>query len=175
MDYVPILIRQDTKSESQAVLSVITEAFKDPRVGQLICNLRASTYFNPQLSVVATRNDEIVGYALYFPVMVQDVGQATKAVHMAPIAVRNVEERQGIGERLVRHGMQRAHSLGYETVLVLGPVEYFSSFGFEKAETLGFKANLPFLSEYFLVHMMRPELHGVVKGVVLYPPRTFSS
>ncbi|MDE2291534.1 MAG: GNAT family N-acetyltransferase, partial [Elusimicrobia bacterium] len=120
------------------------------------------------------RGGELLGYAVYFPVMVQGDGRATKAVHMSPIAVRQVPERQGVGERLVRHGMQRAHSLGYEIVLVMGPAPYFNYFGFERASEAGFLAQLPVADEQFLVHLMRPELRGACGGRVLYPPGLFS-
>ncbi|MBI3298209.1 MAG: N-acetyltransferase [Elusimicrobia bacterium] len=170
-----IIVRGEGSGEAARISAAVDEAFPDPRLRSLIGNLRRSPYFRAELSCVAVRGSELVGYVIYFPVMVQAVGQATKAVHMSPIAVRNVPDRQGIGERLVRHGIQRAHSLGFEVVLVMGPANYFGSFGFLRATPLGFKASLPIPDESFLVHMMRPELMGQVHGQVLYPPGVFTA
>lgn len=169
-----IIVRGENPGEAPRILAAVDEAFADQRLRSLIGRLRQSSYFKLELSCVAVRGPELVGYVVYFPVMVQALGKATKAVHMSPIAVRNVAERQGIGERLVRHGIQRAHSLGYEVVLVMGPANYFGSFGFQSASALGFKAALPVPDDHFLVHMMNPELAGQVHGQVLYPPGIFS-
>lgn len=169
-----IIVRGEGNSDAEAVKAVVEEAFADERLRKFIWNLRKSAYFKPELSCVADRARDILGYVLYFPVIVQGQGQAYKAVHMSPIAVRAVPERQGVGERLVRHGIQRAHSLGYEIVLVMGPAPYFSYFGFQRASALGFEAQLPVADENFLVHLMRPELAGAAKGRVLYPPGIFA-
>ncbi|PCI35867.1 MAG: hypothetical protein COB53_10665, partial [Elusimicrobia bacterium] len=124
-----IIVRGEKSEERNTVDSILDEVFQDPRIPTMFRNLWDSPYFNKDLSVIADRDNHILGYALYFPVMVQGNGIAYKAVHMAPIAVRAVPEKQGVGERLVRHGMQRAHSLGHEIVLVMGPREYFGAFG----------------------------------------------
>lgn len=176
MDASPptIIVRGEASADRSGIQTVVDEAFADVRLRKIIANLRVSSFFKPELSCVADRARDILGYVLYFPVMVQGNGQAFKAVHMSPIAVRNVPERQGVGERLVRHGMQRAHSLGYEIILVMGPSHYFSYFGFQRASALGFEAQLPVADEHFLVHLMRPELAGQARGKVLYPPGIFN-
>ena len=165
-----IIVRGENNGEASKIIAIVEEAFPDPRLRTLVQNLRRSSYFKPELSCVAEQGPELLGYVLYFPVMVQGNGKSHKAVHMSPIAVRQIEGRQGIGERLVRHGIQRAHSLGFEIVLVMGPAPYFSYFGFKRASEQGIQANLPVSDENFLVHFMRPELAGQTAGKVLYPP-----
>lgn len=165
-----IIVRGEAGGEASRIKAIVEEAFPDPRLHKLVENLRRSSFFKPELSCVAERGPELLGYVLYFPVMVQGNGKSHKAVHMSPIAVRQVEGRQGVGERLVRHGIQRAHSLGFEIVLVMGPAPYFSYFGFQRASAQGIEANLPVSDENFLVHFMRPELAGQTAGKVLYPP-----
>ena len=164
-----IIVRGEVSNERAKIESVVDDAFPDPRVRKLVRNLRASAMFKADLSCVADIDRVPVGYVLYFPVMIQGNGRAVKAVHMSPIAVRNVPERQGVGERLVRHGIQRAHSLGYEIVLVMGPADYFSYFGFQQASACGIKANLPVPDEHFMVHFISSEL--AASGQVLYPGR----
>ncbi len=165
-----IIVRGEVANERAKIEAVVDDAFADPRVRKLIRNLRSSSMFKLDLSCVADIDRVPVGYVAYFPVMIQGNGRAVKAVHMSPIAVLNVPERQGVGERLVRHGIQRAHSLGYEIVLVMGPADYFSYFGFQQASPCGIKANLPVPDEHFMVHFIRPELAATSTGVVLYPP-----
>lgn len=46
-------------------------------------------------------------------------------------------QRRGIGTRLVRAGLPRATTLGYEAVVVLGEPDYYRRFGFQKASELG--------------------------------------
>ncbi|TPW20573.1 MAG: acetyltransferase [Elusimicrobia bacterium] len=169
-----IIVRGESSNERAKIEGVVDDAFSDPRVRTLIRNLRKSAMFKLDLSCVADIDRVPVGYVVYFPVMIQGNGRAVKAVHMSPIAVKDVPERQGVGERLVRHGIQRAHSLGYEIVLVMGPADYFSYFGFQQASPFGIKANLPVPDDHFMVHFIRPELAETSTGVVLYPPGVLS-
>ena len=165
-----INVRGEAAGDRPKIESVVDAAFADDRLRQLIRKLRLSSMYKADLSCVADVDREVQGYVLYFPVMIQGNGKAFRAVHMSPIAVMDVPERQGIGERLVRHGIQRAHSLGYEIVLVMGPADYFAYFGFQRASELGIKANLPVPDEAFMVHFISPELAQQAVGVVLYPP-----
>ena len=43
-------------------------------------------------------------------------------------------QRQGIGGRLIRYGLQRATELGYTSVIVLGHADYYPKFGFVPTE-----------------------------------------
>jgi putative acetyltransferase len=167
---VNVIIRAERPEERPEIDAILDEVYPNSPVPEMIRRLWRSHAFNPELSVVADRAEHIMGYALYFPVMVQGDGIAYKAVHMSPIVVRAIPDKQQVGERLVRTGMQRAHSLGNEIVLVMGPTEYFSRLGFRNARRSGFSANLPVSEENFMVHQMNADNFGKIGGTVLYPP-----
>ena len=49
---------------------------------------------------------------------------------LAPMAVSPGRQRQGIGSKLVRHGLQLLKSRGCPFVIVLGHPQYYPRFGF---------------------------------------------
>lgn len=167
-----IIIRGELGGDRSSIEGLIDEVFADAAVRKLVRDLRSSAMYKPELSCVAELGGEVMGSVLYFPVSIRGAEKTHKAVHMSPIAVREVEGRQGVGERLVRHGIQRAHGLGYEIVLVMGPRRYFAPFHFQPAIPLGIRANLPLPPEDFMVHTIRPELAHNIAGSVAYPPGT---
>ncbi len=57
---------------------------------------------------------------------------------LAPLAVSPVQQRQGIGQQIVRSGFDHLTSMGLAHVLVLGDPGYYARFGFRREDT-----NLP--------------------------------
>jgi len=53
-----------------------------------------------------------------------------KGAVLAPLAVRPEFQAKGVGSVLVRHGLKRLKSDGYDLVVVLGDPDYYSRFGF---------------------------------------------
>ena len=52
--------------------------------------------------------------------MVDDHNHAFKTLALAPMAVKPDLQKQGIGSRLIRYGLEIARKLGHRSVIVLG-------------------------------------------------------
>jgi putative acetyltransferase len=89
------------------------------------------------------------------------------AVALAPMAVLTEFQRQGIGQELVRHGLDEMRSRGERIVIVLGHPDYYPRFGFsvEKARCL----ESPFPPEAFMAMELVPGALTCVQGKVRYP------
>ena len=86
---------------------------------------------------------------------------------MAPISVLPEHQRQGIGGRLIRYGLDLLRNRGEHIVIVLGHPGYYPRFGFscEKARAL----ESPFPPDAFMAMELNPGALDGVSGRVRYP------
>ena len=93
------------------------------------------------LCFVAEDEGRIVGTIRHWPVC---IGATGCALLLGPIAVDPIRERQGIGRRLVRTGLDRAAAAGHEAVVavatpsfLVGMAAFLCRFGFGPADQFG--------------------------------------
>ena len=104
--------------------------------------LRADEAFVPELDFVAELEGEIVGSIFYSKCKImRPDGAETEALVFGPVSVKPQLHGQGIGSELIRHSLNRAHELGYTSVLITGHPDYYHRFGFVPASA--FNITLP--------------------------------
>ena len=113
--------------------------------------------------------DRVAGHILFSRVTIANSPAAFSGVGLGPVAVLPELQRQGIGSKLVRAGLERCRQSGYDAVVVIGHPAYYSRFGFLRA------ADFSLQNEYGVVdEFMALPLHdGVltpVSGMVRYQP-----
>ncbi len=143
-----MLIRDEEPADIDSIRAVVTAAFeKLPHSTQtepaIIDALRSAKAL--ALSLVAFDGAEVVGHVAFSPVMIS--GQQGGWYGLGPLAVRPDRQRRGIGDALVRSGLQRLQSLGAQGCVLVGEPEYYERFGFKANPRLRFAGVPP---EYFL-------------------------
>jgi len=78
-------------------------------------------------------------------------------------------QRQGIGSKLIREGLERCRQAGYDAVVVLGDPAYYSRFGFVRAADFGLQNEYGVHDEFMVLPLRRGALDGV-SGMVTYLP-----
>ena len=95
------------------------------------------------------------------------------SIALAPVAVLPKYQGQGIGSQLILKGMNRAKSLDFQSVIVLGHSEYYPRFGFVPASTYSITAPFEVPNEAFMAcELKRGALHEV-SGIVEYAKEFF--
>ncbi|MGM9705346.1 MAG: GNAT family N-acetyltransferase [Prevotella sp.] len=162
-------IRQEETGDRLAVEQLIEEAYlaaehSDGNEATLVRQLRESRSFIPELSLVATIDDRIVGHILFTRIV---IGEAT-GLALAPLAVAPSYQRKGIGGALIARGHDVARRLGYKVSVVLGSPDYYMRHGYTRADRYGIKAPFP-LDEpkYFMVCLLDGD-NTDVRGTVTY-------
>ena len=94
-----IEIRKEEKRDYEQVYLLIKKAFKEITNSnkdeqELVNKLRNSSNFIPELSLVAEKDNKIVGYILFTKVK---IGKRTELA-LAPLAVLPEFQKQGIGK-----------------------------------------------------------------------------
>jgi putative acetyltransferase len=127
-------IRTERPDDAPGVRLVNERAFGRQAEADLVETLRASCA--DALSLVADAG-EILGHSLFTPVVVQTAGERVVGMGLAPMAVLPEHQRQGIGSRLVRRGLDLLRVRGCPFVVVVGHPTYYPRFGFEPASRHG--------------------------------------
>lgn len=166
-----IHIRKEQKVDIPAVFDLNCAAFEQEEEANLVDALRKNEQvFIPELSIVATLGDQIVGHILFSKIKIIDAEQKKhESLALAPMAVVPTFQNKGIGGQLVRYGLQRAKELGYNSVIVLGHEHYYPRFGFVSAEKWGIKAPYEVPTSFFMGIELQEGALETVSGVVEYP------
>jgi putative acetyltransferase len=118
-------------------------------------------------SLVAEMPEKIVGHILFSRMSIETAGGSVWAVALAPMAVLPEHQRQGIGGRLILHGLNLLRERGERIVIVVGHPEYYPRFGFSSEKALSLES--PFPRDAFMAMGLSPGALDGVRGKVRYP------
>jgi len=163
----PAWPRPEMPADLAAVRRVHEAAFPTPAEARLVDQLRAQG--RALVSLVAEPAGEVVGHILFSPIEVEGVPLSHLALGLAPVAVLPAFQRQGVGSRLVRAGLEACRVLGCGFVVVLGEPGYYGRFGFERAGRLGLR-NEYGADDAFRVIELSPGSIPPAGGLVKYAP-----
>jgi len=163
-----IRIRSELPEDIEAIYSLNQEAFEGTAEANLVNSLRSSNAMT--LSLVAIKNNEIVGHIAFSPVTIESDQTTVNAVGLGPMAVSPGFQRSGIGSQLVEEGLNRIRSAGHDLVIVLGHPEYYPRFGFVPAKKYGIRWEHDAPEEAFMVKELREGALKEVRGTVKFRP-----
>jgi putative acetyltransferase len=160
------IVRPETPADYSAIASLTQTAFNSTAEVTLINTIRQQ--YPQHIALVAEQHGNIVGHILFSPVSLASVPEA-KLMALAPMAVSNVLQHQGIGSALVRAGLELCRQQGVAAVVVLGHPGYYPRFGFNPASQFNIRCPWQAPDEAFmLLPLNGPPLDGN-NAKVLYP------
>lgn len=146
------------------------EVFSDHKEHYLVQRLMNSEAFVPELSIIAEVDNQIVGYILLTKINIIDVNSSSyTALALAPVAVLQAFQGQGIGGKLIEFAHKKARDLGFGSVILLGHENYYPRFGYRPTKQFGIQ--MPFdvpEANCMAIELIENALQNV-KGVVEYP------
>lgn len=162
------LVRWERAADRTAVFTINARAFGGPNEARLVDALRESA--KPQISLVALRENRVVGHIFFSPVTVGSGARAWSAIGLAPMAVEPEWQNRGVGSALVRSGLAACRAIRRPVVFVLGHPQYYPRFGFRPAPPLGLRFRGPEFNPAFLVAELEPGALAGRTGEVRYLP-----
>ncbi len=164
MSEVDPIIRLEMDGERAAIHAVNSAAFARADEADLVDKLRAEDAV--LASIVAELDGRVVGHVLFSRMFIETADGRVSAVALAPVAVLPAYQRQGIGGKLIRHGLELLRQKDERIAIVLGWPEYYPRFGFsvEKAAAL----ESPFPREAYMALELSPGALYGVRGKVRY-------
>jgi len=164
-----ISIRQEQPKDFDAVYELNENAFDTNEEAELVNRLRMGEAFIPELSLVALSESKVVGHILFTKIQIESSsGDMFNSLALAPMAVQNSLQNQGIGSKLIQFGLDIAASLGFNSVIVLGHEKYYPKFGFSPASKFDIKAPFNVPDTAFMGLELQPDSLKVPNGVVIY-------
>jgi len=161
-------IRSETPKDVDSIRYVNEQAFGQTEEAAIVDKLRDRNVLT--ISLVATKENEIVGHIGFSPVVVESRCSSFEAVALAPMAVLPSHQRKGIGSQLVRAGLEACHRLGHDIVVVLGHPNYYPRFGFLPGKQRGIGCEFEVPDEVWMVLELREGALAGRSGTVKYQP-----
>ncbi len=149
--------KTEGKEKAQGIVNLVHDLFDDKTA-------------IPIHSLVAIKNEKLIGHVLFTKVTITDCPVEVKAQILAPLAVLPDYQSTGIGGLLIEEGLYQLKEAGIDLVFVLGHIDYYPRSGFiNDAKSLGFEAP-HYIPEEFAAAWMVIELSsgiiGKAKGIV---------
>ncbi|MEA1986104.1 MAG: N-acetyltransferase [Candidatus Marinimicrobia bacterium] len=163
-------IRQENKLDFNEVYKINKLAFEEEAEAKLVELLRNIKTFIPELSLIATIDDNIVGHILFTKIKIIDSNQNEfESLSLAPMAVKPEFQKKGIGGQLIKAGLDKARKMNFKSVIVLGHENYYPKFGFEPTTKWEITAPYDVPTNAFMgIELVADGLKNV-RGVVQYP------
>ena len=131
MDTTHMIIRPERVNDYAEIALLNVRAFENRAVEAIIVALhRQRRAFDPDLSLVAEINGQIVGHVLFSPHQMRLHNQTISVVNLAPLAVDPAYQGWGIGGQLITEGHRIAAARGYRMSVLLGHPTYYPRFGY---------------------------------------------
>lgn len=165
-----IKIRQENKDDVKDIYKINTLAFGQENEAKLVDLLRNNKIFVPELSLVATIDNKLVGHILFTKIKIVDnIQNEFESLALAPMAVLPDIQKKGVGAQLIKAGLYKAKELNFKSVIVLGHKHYYPKFGFEPTEKWEIKAPFPVKANTFMGLELKTGGLKNVRGTVKYP------
>lgn len=168
MAQTPVEIRSETPQDVSAVRKVNLEAFNSPYEANLVDRLRSEGVH--LLSLVAAKNERIVGHILFSPVKIDTPDGPFEVAGLAPMAVYPHVQRSGIGSALIRTSLQILRERKVPAIVLLGHPEYYPRFGFRPASEFGIRYGYRVPDEAFMAIELQEGCLAGHPGLAKYHP-----
>lgn len=108
-------------------------------VADLVDDLRGAVAAGEGLSLLAEERDEVVGHVMFTTSLLDAPRRLVPVQVLSPVGVLPDRQKEGIGTRLIRRGLEILADREAPVVFLEGPPAYYSRFGFEPGAAHGFR------------------------------------
>jgi putative acetyltransferase len=160
-------IRPETPADCAAIRNILLAAFADHPYSRqtehlIVEALRAAGAMT--VGLVAEVDGRVVGQIAFSPAQID--GKDCPWYMLGPIAVEPSLQRQGIGQALLREGLEQLRNLGAHGCALVGDPAYYHRFGFRNTPELTLEGVPP---EYFMVLRLNDQF-PIPKGQLTHHP-----
>ena len=153
-------IRKEEERDFEEIKKINDISFGGEFESRLVTNLRGGKNFI--LSLVAEKDEEIIGHIMYSRIKIEEVD----SLALAPMCVIPEYQNMGIGSKLIEKSLEILKNMGEKSVVVLGHDKYYPKFGFETASKYGIKCPYDVPDEAFMA--LEIEKKSLKSGMVEY-------
>ncbi|WP_243156104.1 GNAT family N-acetyltransferase [Clostridium sp. C2-6-12] len=100
----------------------------------LVHKLRQDKDYLPELSRIAVKDGQVIGFIMYSKARVVDDAVTHDIITFGPLCVEPKWQGTGVGELLLRETMKLAANKGYKGIVIFGEPEYYPLRGFKTCD-----------------------------------------
>jgi putative acetyltransferase len=163
-----LIIRKEIPGDIAAIYHVNEQAFGQKIEPDLIDKLRNRGVLT--LSLVAVKDDKIIGHVAFSPVTIESGSSSFEAITLAPVAVLPAYQKQGVGGKLIKAGIEECRKLKCGIMVVLGHPDYYPRFGFTRADLRGIGCEYEAPPEAFMILELQKGALAGRTGIVKFQP-----
>ncbi len=123
-------IRQSYSKDIPVIKSLLYTSYHRPNEANFFDAIQRSNTYIPELSLVASKNREIIGYILLTRIGIRTANEIIPTLVVLPFAVKREFRGEGVGKLLVDAAIVKARDLGFTSCTSLSCGKYFKRFGF---------------------------------------------
>ena len=161
-----MILRPESPADRAAIHSLTQSAFtghphsdgSEPLIIDALRDAKALT-----ISIVAELDGRVVGHAAFSPV---EWCEQSGWFGLGPVSVHPDLQGRGIGQALIKNGLEQLRAIGAKGCVVLGDPAYYARFGFRQDARFTYSGPPP---EYFQVLVWHEPEQGL-GGAVRYHP-----
>ncbi len=163
-----LIIRGEKAADYPVIYEINKIAFGREDEAKLVEDVRKSKNYEFGFSLVAVKEDIILGHALFSKAFVVHKKMRFKCLALGPIAVLPEHQRKGIGKALIEEGFERAKEVGFGAVVVIGDPVYFGQFDFKPSTVYKVRCSFNKIPEHFMVKEITRNAMRRIIGTVQY-------
>ncbi len=111
--------------------------YSDQTEHKLVHRLRKSEAFIEDLSLIASQDQVLIGHILISKVALKDEDTEYELLSLAPVSVLPEYQGNSVGSQLIQTAHDKAVSLGYTSIVLVGHEDYYPRFGYKPAADFG--------------------------------------
>jgi predicted N-acetyltransferase YhbS len=138
----------------------------------LIKELRYNPTFIPNLSLVLKLENNIIGYALFTPIVVKGDHHSNVSLALAILTVLPKYRKLGFASQLVKKGIKKAQQLGFKSIATLGSLNYFQKFTFRPSDDFDIYYTHENQNHRCLLLELAPNGLEGVHGQIIFPTQS---
>lgn len=130
-------IRTAEKKDYPYIYQLVKTAFETAEVHDgneqdFVYQLRAPDKHIPELEMVLEDNGELIGHIMLTKLCLIQKNRPTEALLAAPLCIKLEYRGRGWGGKLLTTALQKAETLRYSAVFLVGNPDYYGRFGFRQ-------------------------------------------
>ena len=158
-----------SKGQSQCVINLFAKAFSESEgqdegesIGRLVADLIITTNERDIVGFVAVLEEEVVG-CIFFSRLT--LANEKTAFILSPVAISTAQQGNGIGQELIRHGIEHLRSRDVDLAFTYGDPAFYSKVGFQQISEDIVKAPLKLTQpEGWLAQSLRNNVIDAIAG-----------
>lgn len=161
-------VRAEQDDDAAAVREVVSAAFVDEPVAELLDGLRASSAWR-DLSFVAEVDGAVVGHVSYTRGWLDAPDRLREVLVLSPLSVHPVQQGRGVGSALVRRSLAALTDRPEPLVFLEGAPAFYGRLGFRAGADGGFAAPSTRIPPAAFQWVPLTSYQRSLSGVLVYP------